>query len=115
MSTNTNQYAVVNSTDNRVYLASNINDAKHKLQRLVELTTAMVENKYQKYVDYPNNRTYTYDILHNYNLDKTDGIVSVVEHCEAYDKKLDMPVHIKPYNKFVGTVRFRIMEVCKLE
>ena len=114
MSTRVNQYAVVNTTNNRVYLASDINDAKNNLQQIVELTTVMLENKYQKYVDYSNNRAYTYDILHNYDLNKTNGVVSVIEHCKAYDKKLDMPVHIKPYNKFVETVRFRIMEVCNL-
>lgn len=114
MSTKVKFYAVVNTTNNRVYLASDLNDAKDKLQQIVELTTAMVENKYQKYVDYPNNRAYTYDILHNYDLNKTNGVVSVIEHCVAHDKKLDMPVHIKPYNKFVETVRFHIMEVCNL-
>ena len=115
MSTNVNRYAVVNTTNNRLYLASDLNDAKDKLQQIVELTTAMVENKYQKYVDYPNNRAYTYDILHNYDLNKTHGVVSVIEHCEAYDKRLDMPVRIKAHNKFVETIRFCIMEVCKLE
>lgn len=114
MSTRVNHYAVVNTSNNRVYLASDLNDAKDKLQQIVELATAMAENKYQKYVDYPNNRSYTYDILHNYDLNKTNGVVSVIEHCEAYDKKLDMPVHIKPYNKFVETVRYCIMEVCNL-
>ena len=115
MSTNVRRYAVVNTTNNRVYLVSDLDDAKDKLQQIVELTTAMAENKYQKYVDYPNNRTYTYDILHNYDLNKTHGVVGVVEHCEAYDKNLDSQCIIKPYNKFVETIRFRIMEVCKLE
>ena len=115
MSTNVNQYAVVNSTDNRVYLASNINDAKNKLQQLVELTTVTVENKYQKYVDYPNNRAYTYKVIPNFDANKMCGTVVTIEHCEAYNKNLGLSIEIKPSNKVIETMCYRIMEVCKLE
>lgn len=114
MSSKVKLYAVVDTSKDRVYLASDMNDAKSKLQQIVELATAMAENKYQKYVDYPNNRAYTYKVIPNFNANKMCGTVVTIEHCEAYNKNLGLSIEIEPSNEVIETMCYRIMEVCNL-
>lgn len=113
MSDENKRYAVVNTTRNQVYYGGNIFEAKDVLERLVKRQAAVYECKYSDYVDYPNNRAYTYKVMHNFDANKMYGTVVAIEHCEAYNKDLGLSIDIKPSNEVMETMRYRIMEVCR--
>lgn len=114
MSEENKMYAVINTTTCKtLFIDADVAAAKDKLQHLVERTAAVYKCKYLDYVDYPNNRAYTYKVMHNFDINKMYGTVVAIEHCEAYDKNLGLSIKIKPSNKIIETTRFCIKRMCK--